>query len=518
MKIFYSLFLILILFSCEQKTSILDYPKDVKKALELAKTNRYELEKVIQHYANDSLKLAAAYFLIANMPGQAYYKAKLVDTSGTKVPFDVLNYSDYTHMVAAWDSIEKKIGKIDYTRDTVIYDLQVIKSDFLIKNIDLAFMAWESPWSEQLNFEQFCEYVLPYRGSNEPLEEWRENLYNQYTYLLDSIKNFNDPIEIAIKINNNLKSWYKFDARFYRHPTDLSYSQMKNYKMGRCEDMTNLAIFAMRSQGVPVMSDYVPYWPNTGNNHAWNATLDKKGKTVIFMGGLDNPYEYKLNNKKSKVYRKTFSIQKNNIASIAPKGESIPRWLSGKHYTDVTKDYIKVTNVNMKMQKKVPDSCHFAYLCVFNSGKWKAIEWGELKDNKATFKDMGMDIAYLPAYFRDSIIPSSPVFILNNKGEKIYYQADTINKIDISLYSTTHRTIVKTTDEIETSAFENNDKYILYYWDYQWKSIDTLISQKNQALHFKQIPSNALYWLIKKDGNKEERIFTINENGKQIWW
>lgn len=45
--------------------------------------------------------------------------------------------------------------------------------------------------------------------------------------------------------------------------------------------------------------------------------MTKDKTVVIFMGGLDDPYVYQLNNKKAKVYRKTYAKQKNSLAMIA---------------------------------------------------------------------------------------------------------------------------------------------------------------------------------------------------------
>jgi len=521
---FFSLFAILIFLTfCTSNNTNNIIPDNVATMLDSAKSNKQELLKVINHYKEnpkDSLKLKSAYFLISNMYQQAYYKAKLVDTNKTRVDFSVLDYPDYKTMVSAWDSIEKKIGTIDYTRDTIIYDLQYVKADYLIENIDLAFKAWQKPWAKFLNFDEFCEYILPYRSSNEPIESWRKKLFDKYSWVEDSVKDKTDPVEAAILINNDLKSWYKFDARFYRHPTDLGLSEMMKYKMGRCEDMTNLAIYSMRSQGIPVMSDYTPAWPNTGNNHAWNAIINKDHKIIIFMGGLDNPYEYQLNNKKAKVYRKTFAIQQKSLAKTAPKYEKLPGWLASSHYIDVTKDYIPVANVKLKLTEQKPDSVNFAYICVFNSGEWKAIHWSKIyDDNSVNFTDMGNDIAYLVAYYKNGkLIPAANQFIFTKDNKIEYNIPDTVNKQTITLYSTTKRTIVKTTDEIEKANFENGATYELSYWNKKWIKIGEQKSENNKPLIFKDVPKNALFWLVKKDSNNEERIFTIDENGNQKWW
>lgn len=495
-------------------------PANVQKVLDDSGKNKIELEKVLNHYKRpkDSLKLKAAYFLIGNMDGQCYAKAKLVDTSGNRVKFNVLDYPNYKTMVVAWDSVEKQIGSIDYTRDTLIYDINIITAKYLIENIDLAFTAWQKPWARQLSFDQFCEYVLPYRDSNEPLEPWRKRMFKRYSWVQDSMVDKTNPIEACILINNEIRSWYKFDPLFYRHPTDLGLSEMEEYKRGRCEDMTNLALYAMRSQGVPVMSDYTPAWPNTGNNHAWNATLTKGGKVVIFMGGLDNPYEYKLGNKKAKVYRKTFGRQKNSLAMIKPAYEKVPGWLASSHYADVTKDYIPVSNVNIKLQKPKPDSVNYAYLYVFNSGEWKAIHWGKIIGDSVTFIDMGKDIAYLPCYYKEgNYLPAGNQFILKKDGTVKENVADTLQTISVDLFSTTRKTTVKATDEIEKASFKPGVEYELFYWNDKWIKVASKTAEEENPLHFDNVPSEALYWLVEKDSKKEERIFTITD-GKVHWW
>ena len=507
--------MVFILTSCKHKI-----PPEVELVLNSAKDNRTELENVIRHYENlnDTAKLAAAYFLIENMEGQCYSITKIVDTSGNDVNFDVLSYPDYTTMVSGWDSVENKIGTITFKRDTLIYDVDIISSKYLIENIDLAFEAWKKPWAKQLTFDQFCEYILPYRSSNEPIESWRRQLYNRYDWIEDSLADITNPTEACVLINSELTSWYEFDPLFYRHPTDLGLSEMFEFKRGRCEDMTNLAIYAMRAQGVPVMSDYTPAWPNTGNNHAWNATLTKDGEVVIFMGGLTNPYDYKLTNKKAKVYRKTYGRQKSSLSMSAPEYEKLPGWLRSSHYIDVTKDYIPVTDVKLKLQGKKPDSVNYAYLYVFNSGEWKAIHWGKIVGDSVSFTDMGMDIAYLPCYYDgDNFIPAGNPFILNKDGSISKNIADTIQTISIDLYSTTRKVTKKATDEIEKSIFKDGVEYDLFYWNDDWVKIGSKNAVANKPLHFENVPKNALYWLVEKDSRKEERIFTIT-NGEIKWW
>lgn len=517
---YFNLFLVLFVFaSCG--TPKFKQPENVTEVLKLAGDNKAELEKVIQHYkeTGEVIKEEAAYFLIGNMKDHSYVKYQLVDTAGNAVGFKVLTYPDYNQMVAGWDSVESKIGNIHYKTDTIIKDYNVITADYLIKNIDLAIEAWDNnPWSKRLSFDQFCEYVLPYRGSSEPLDEWRPYFIKEFKWLKDSLNDPTNPVEAATLINNSIKSWFRFDPIYYRHPTDQGIAEMLESKAGRCEDMTNLAIFAMRANGVPVMSDFTPYWANSGNNHAWNATLNKKDSVIIFMGGEANPGEYKLGGKLAKVYRKTFAIQKSSLAERKDEWEKAPPYLGSSDIKDVTADYVPVKNIKIKLTEELPDSTKYAYVCVFNSGEWKAIDFGRVYNKKVSFYNVGMDIAYLPAFYIDgSIIPAGNAFILTDSGKTDYKKPDLKNTVTLNLISTTRKVTKDATDTSEKTFFKKNKYYTLYYWDNKWVE-----SGKRKTgdgpLVFKDVPSNAIYWLVEDNSRKEERIFTIGENGNQIWW
>lgn len=496
-------------------------PEEVKEVLELAGPNKSQLEAVITHYqeSGEVIKEEAAYFLIGNMKEHGFIQYKLVDADGGPVDFNVLDYSDYEALLDGWDGIQESRGKIHFEVDTMIMDYHSISSEYLINNIDLAFDAWENnPWAEKLSFDQFCEYVLPYRSSNEPLEDWRSYFIKEFSWVKDSLKDSSDPVEVAIYVNDYIKSWFRFDSRYYEHPTDQGLAEMLDVKLGRCEDMTNLAIFAMRSMGIPVMSDFTPYWANTGNNHAWNAILDKQDSVIIFMGGEANPGEYSLNHKIAKVYRKTFAIQNKSLAEKVEDWEKAPPYLDRNNIRDVTPDYVQTHRIKIELTKGVPDSTNFTYLCVFNSGKWKAIDYTRPYGSKATFGKMGQGVAYLPAfYYDDEVIPAGNAFILSDSG-KVEYKAPAGNKkIEIDLFSTTKRITKETTDFIETADFKEGAEYILYYWNDKWVEVGSKVAG-NGKLTYSSVPDNAIYWLVEKNSRKEERIFTLDDEGRQVWW
>ncbi len=496
------------------------WPANVAAGLDAAHGNRGELMRVLDYYSasGDSLALRAAEYLIANMENHCFVRLTLVDSLKHEIPLDVLSYPNYETLQSAVDSIEHARGELDYERRRTDDDLETISAQLLIENIDYAFRAWsERPWAGQLSFDDFCEYVLPHRGSNEPLESWRPYFFERYADLPGRMQDPTDPIEAARLINADLMTWFTFDARYYLHPTDQGLADMRAGGLGRCEDMTNLAIYAMRANGLAVTSDYTPFWANAGNNHAWNAILDRDGHVLSFMGCEAQPGEYRLWNKMAKAYRKTYAQQPGNLAFVKDEDEKVPAWLSGKYYRDVTPAYVPVADVPLELTEPVPEDAHFAYLCVFNSGHWEAIDWGRLEGQHVVFHQMGLGIAYLPAYYVDEeVAPAGPAFILDERGAVRPLIADRDHPQQMRLVSTTGAVTVSDTDGIRKTALQPGQAYELSWWDGEWVPVEQ-ITAGDEPLDFDGVPSGGLYWLVAEGSREDERIFTY-EHGAQVWW
>jgi len=495
------------------------YPPAVLKVLAHSGSNRTQLETVLKHYSRqDSLKFHAACYLIANIEGHSFIISSLYDTNKTKIDFDIFDYPDYHALQTGFAELEAKYGKLDFQKEFEYFDLDTISAKFLIKQIDFAFKAWrEKPWAKSLSLQDFCDYILPYRGSNEPLSDWRKVFYKRCRKIQLRMKNPSDPAEAASIINDELMSWFKFDPRFYYHPTDQGLSDFLQNKLGRCEDMTNLTIYAMRSSGIAVTSDFTPYWAKSGNNHAWNAIILPEGKVIPFMGCECNPGKYRLAGEVAKVYRKMFRQNPDNLAFHVKEGYKMPPYIKDKSIIDVTKDYTEVADLNLELDNPVPDTTDIAYLCVFNSGEWKALAWSEIEGHYAAFKDMGTNIAYLAAFYENGkIIPHRRPFILNKDGSIRYLQPSG-EETTLSLNSVTKRVQIVSTDGAVTSSLKPGKTYELFFWLNQWNSLGKQTAG-SEPLIFEKVPAGCLYWLA-EDGSdrEEERIFTF-EDGNQVWW
>ncbi|HOP08338.1 MAG TPA: transglutaminase-like domain-containing protein [candidate division Zixibacteria bacterium] len=501
------------------------FSDSLEEALEKAGDNRAELEQVLDHYRSlgDSLKLEAAEFLISNMDGHCYVTYYLHDTSGTEVDLDPLTFPTYDSLEAYCNTIESKRGELDYARKEKFDDLEQIKADFLIEHIDLAFKAWRNrPWASTYSWEIFRDFVLPYRGSNEPLESWRPPFMKMFDTLASAMQDSTDPVEAAALINNDIRSWFKFDPRYYFHPTDQGLSEMMESKLGRCEDMTNLTIFALRANGIPVTSDYTPHWATTGNNHAWNAIVLPSGEVVPFMGAEANPGEYNLAHKLAKAYRKMYAAQPEDLVFVDQPQEELPRWLAGKNYKDVTADYVEARQVIVSFPEPVPDSVGIAYLCVFNSGSWRPIDWARIERltdaTVAVFKDVGPDVILLPVlYLNEEVVPAGPPLVPHSAGIDMFI-ADTDSLTTVTLKNITERSWVASTRGAEEKPLEDSVEYELFYWQDDWQPLGTQTAYEGRV-QFDNVPEGALLWLRKKESDKSERIFTIDRTtGRQVWW
>jgi len=116
-----------------------------------------------------------------------------------------------------------------------------------------------------------------------------------------------------------------------------------------------------------------------------------------------------------KVYRNCFSRQPQSLAALNVSNEEIPDLFNDEHLLDVTGQYLETADVELNIASK--RTCQYAYLCVFNITGWSPIAWARIIGGKARFKNMGKNIVYLPASFKNGkIIPCGSPFLLEQNG------------------------------------------------------------------------------------------------------
>ena len=133
------------------------------------------LEQVLERYEGNSLKTEAAEFLLMNLP--YYYSYSEKDMEAYLKVHEYYGVGKWYSVQQAQDSAMRQYGTYNAITTNKISDL-TISPEFLIENIDWAFkVREEQPWSKNVSWEDFCEYILPYRIKDECLKPWREKLY-----------------------------------------------------------------------------------------------------------------------------------------------------------------------------------------------------------------------------------------------------------------------------------------------------------------------------------------------------
>lgn len=429
--------LLTVFFSCEQKNPYLE------QALTLAGDNRAELEKVIAHYSvekSDSLKLKAAIYLIENMPGHYSYKGD-----------DILRYYEEADsfltsalpLLVKKDSIEKIAAKYHYPDlcDQTIPDVEIITADYLIKNIDRSFELWHKPWVEHLTFDQFCEFILPYKCFDlQQLDDWKDTLSVKFTHDLYALPPNDENSESALQrfqtVFDELKRTVDFSVNTYNVYPFRNSSTIYKMPFGSNEDYANLLVSTLRSMGIPVFSENMPQWGDTPWGHNWYSILDDHGKIMSSSWGIfSGPgFTFFPTERIPKVFRRGYAINRQTEEYLKKASYKHPAFHIFNQ--DVTDEYVQTSDLSIPVSdKKIKDG--YAYIAVFNWADWNIIDYGIYNKERAEFKKMGRNMLYIVlGYDGNGVVPVSHPFILDRGGKITYLAADTLKTRKVVLTRT----------------------------------------------------------------------------------
>ena len=396
---------------------------------------REKYAEVFKHYSrtpSDSLKYKAAQFLVENMKyhatttseKQRIYYSKLADIEKRyKFP----ECQPYIYTLA--DSI-RAIGNDSFTQ---VLDDKFISCQYLIENIDDAFEKWQKGnYAKHLNFSDFCEYLLPYKLTNEHVETWRAALFQQYKRGIESIEPIDDKKYSAYWAASQINDIIKQDKIFiqnvpYVGDVNLPVSVLKDLRMGICNDYAFKAAYIMRACGIPVGVDFTPQWPSRPHGHHWDVVLDNSGKNIPFMGAESNPgYPCKDDYIVGKIYRYTFSVQKQSLYwKNKDIQEKVPGVLNIPYMKDVTNEYAKGARVVVNLKGKNSRKRHFAYLAAFDNQNWIPIAFAEIKNEQAVFDNVGRGAVYLPVIWDGECLPVGYPIKIQENGDVVSMKPST---------------------------------------------------------------------------------------------
>lgn len=505
---------IIIISGCLSSSPKQNYPQEIENVLVQAKDNRQELEKALNyfHKKDDSLKIKAIEFLIANMNihySETYYWKT---PTGKTIDFSEFDYPDLKTAVAAIDSLRFIYGGLFY-QDTIIYDMNVLTGNYLINHVNQTVDNWQKSIYKDIPFKDFCEYLLPYRVTVEPVTDWWKEYHEKYQWLGDSLHH--KPLEYIMDYAAiDYKNWFTFttgkEPQRNEPLSRLSAKQILFRKKGPCEDVASLETFVLRSQSIPVAYTTIPFWATSTGAHFINTVFHPDMTMRRLDVSMGSGREYDLDREPAKVIRHTYSRQSETLA-MSEKEENIPPGFMQKtNYIDVTKDFWEVANITIPLFPQIcnTDSVCIIYAGMFNHGCWRAGWWGKAHNDSVTFENMAKGTVILPMIYKNKEFIPAGYPMLNAYNHQILLAPD---------FNHPRQVVIK--EQEYYLRFRPKKEYELFYWDKDWISAGKQTTGiETRELIFKNVPMNALLRLIPEYSEQKERPFIILENGTRHWW
>lgn len=453
-------------------------------------------------------------FINTNISTHKTFYGQLISSDGTFTKYSPYNYKDLYTAMDALDSL-----KFSHTLVTVKEeDQRIIPKAFLEYHIKKSIKTWQnSSFSSHVEFNDFTEYILPYRAGKESFSTYQDSIPKLFFKILDSLNKLKTPLEAVTLINSELKNRLVFDLRSHLDLSEPDMLTLIAKKKGSCESLTQCAVLTIRAFGLAGAIDECPVWAHRNAGHQWNAFLDSENKWVPFGGAEKNPDEFDTINdsvKVPKIFRHTFSVREGFSPSLENKAD-IPQVFRNRNRIDVTHEYVSTSDVSLKIPMNDVLTNQYVYLAVFNAEQWKIVTWSKLENGKALFKNIGNNnIIYLPVFYqKGNVIPASDPFVLTpNNTQIIKPDFGSLSHVTLEHFNKFYDIIWNVGDP------EIGSKMELFYWKNKWISCGVYEIDEDRSLNFENVPEDALYW-IKKHGelNTWQRIFTLKDD-KQIWF
>lgn len=420
-KIYIGMLLVVILLAaCGNRDELM------QSVLREAGDNRTELQKVLDHYPPHSPQAKAARFLVANMYLHHTYEGWELDTLRS-----IRKNKKWRQPIA--DSILNRWKSFDYRKCKLVRDIHIAKAEVLIDNINLAFEAWEKrAWNKYYSFEEFCEYVLPYRVGNEPFENWRRTYYERYAPVLDSLYQGDDAVEAAFRMAEYLKTEQSFDSYKDLSTPHLGALFLLNKRGGYCREECDICAYAMRAVGIPVAIDFYEISPSYNSRHLWNAVVDTNGLAVPFnlSEKVFSRSGKTAKRKKGKVYRTCYGIQTEKLEGLYAD-KDVYGFFKNPYLKDVSDEYFPDNHIRIPV--KGAGSEDWMYLCIYNGQDYKPIDITRPERGVATFKHVEPDMIYFLARYANGEFTVCTDPFIATKGKTHFFIPDTLHRGRVAL-------------------------------------------------------------------------------------
>ena len=415
-------------------------------ALDSAGPNRVELEKVLNHYRlvdRNKEKMLAARYIIENLPAHYSYASN-----------EIYDYYRYAERILDDKSLTPEQQRDSLLIETnlkyrhltgvTVPDAQIIRSDYLIDNIDKSYNQWKTcPWASQLSFNGYLEWLLPYKATElQELDQWRDTMSAHFgNGLREPVKNdveYNTTMGVADMLRNEAYNRLK---RYGLYTTSglplLEASLQVHQTFGNIADYALTSVLIFRSAGIPAVLDETPVGPRNVAATKWYVILSDRGEELAsewdlstIIGGGFFPYE-----RGPKVFRNTYIINEDRLRYMNRTKYRYPFELAK---TDVTSKYFLTSDIQLPLERQQRRKLKDRYVYIASAVRdsvnpWRIVDFGMVKHGKACFKDMGREVLYsVMGYDGTSLVQLTDPFILHKNGIIEYLNTGDINSTDLN--------------------------------------------------------------------------------------
>ena len=424
-------------------------------------------------------------------------------------------------------------------------DASSISSSYLVNNVDKAIAIWKgSPWVGEVDFNTFCECILPYKIDQEPIVEWRDSLAARYGHLIAGVESMEEAFTLVLYY---LREHFTVKDNSYPYEADIL--QLDSMQGGDCRERALHTTYVMRALGIPAVLEYIPVWANQGENAHYWVSLSLPGKRVFTIGrdsinyidGTYEPFKYNYDRNSfpycvdslkriAKVYRKTFHVAHSPLEEPL---EEYPPYLQDVYSMEVTSKYHHLTNNNV-LELDTP-SGERLYVCTFKQQDgWTPV--GVAKRLDGNHVDLGPlihDNVVVVASFKEGVvIPMSSPYVIRRgfpprrllPGMKNLTSAVLYRKYYVSSRWTNRwgDMIGAVTEEAADEGFTKNVFVHHRFTQMPTEESNVMFAKKLQGRFLRFLPASGKYpvpaeiELLDKNGNAiptaKYRVFAIGEN------
>ena len=284
---------------------------------------------------------------------------------------------------------------------------------------------------------------MPYRYLKEPIDNFDKNNQKIWKTLLTGTD-----LNHTKKVITILSSYFDRIDRLssgkskLNYNGDLGFYNILKWSKLNCNQQSVIATHILNDIGIPTYIDFTPMWLNRDSGHSWCVSKDTTGVYLPFSPwwqSVNEKYRKGVFSKNyfkrtSKVYRRTYEIQKEHALKYSKKNEDIPPFFRDKHFLDVTDAYHKTTTLTIPIQVSNFKNNNLAYLSIFKRNGWHPIAWAKVDRQKEqiVFEKVPVGIVYTLGTYTDKKITSiDDAFYVDNKGNTKTIKPSKGNKIKV---------------------------------------------------------------------------------------